>query len=261
MAQLRREARADRKARDRERWIEGQSRRPLERAGTLFPNVPDFGSRIRAAVTAWTSAHPACGAASGKIVAIHEAGHYALAEAMGLVAGTAAIRGSSFGRAGWGGSAGALERPVADGRAFDANDIAAEAVFILAGPYAEFALAGGCPHCSPGEFIETTLLAVKLAEMRKVNLSVALWEIMNTTGRLVLGHQKAINGISVRLEQKRHLTRYDRKISEVLARIAATPFEDIPELTAKTGEDLARLFMEAPIDLAAFARALREAGK
>ncbi len=263
--QARREAFDQRKSNKRARFVGISAFGAVTLGAALFPADTGLADRVRAAVGAWYDAHPHDPGASIEQAACHEGGHFVMAEALGMVATKAKIHGSPFGRTGWSGSAGAMERPVFDGGhwGFTADDVEQEAAFALAGPVAEhlFAIVGpfapvpwkrGNLYISLGEILEACVLAAHLADLRGEGRAATLVSLFMRTAQAVLYLNLQIQEIALRLKSQRSIGRHKRETLRVLNCIDRASLKNLPPLTDTEAQTVHGIISDAPTDLVRF---------
>lgn len=177
---------------------------------------------VHSGVMSWLSKYP-LRAATRRQAALHEAGHLIAFEAEGMVAFYATIRGSSFGRAGWGGVANCQQPPAIGPDCFDPDELLREARATLAGAWAEAVLGDGDVFSSPSELCEAHLLAVRTAKLSARD-EVQVWrETLLRTAAIVEQCASEIEEIAEMLSRRRRVTRYESSTRRVLERVQRTP--------------------------------------
>ncbi len=225
-------------------------------AAAPYPKQP-----IREVFAAYLTSYPTP-AATKEMVALHEAGHYIAFERLGMIATTAAIRGSAFGRDGWSGGANAIERPdhhwVMNARRWGLALLWNEAIAGLAGPIAEEILGGGDALGSVSELAGAALWVACAAELAGQDGGEALRQTVRKAIALVERHEPGIRDIAGALEHKKSISRFDRPVKKILQRvlrgvIANTPLSDEGQtLSDKIMGALAQLeFLGLPVVWAA----------
>lgn len=263
--QARREALDQRKSDMRSRFVNNSACGAARVGAILYPADTGLADRVRASVGAWYDAHPHDPGVSIEQAVFHEAGHFVVAEALGMVAGKAEIRGSPFGRYGWGGSAHAWERPVHDGGSFGftTDDVEREATFTLAGPMAEhlFAVVGpfapvpqkcGDLYSGLGEFMEVCTVVAHLADLRRTSRTITLATVFAHTAQALLVLAPQIEDIARRLQSKKRVTYYERETAKILKRIGRLSLKNLPPLTDTEAESVHAIIADAPMDLVRF---------
>jgi hypothetical protein len=168
--------------------------------------------------------HPLA-AASRRQAAVHEAAHMVAYEALGMVASRASIRGTTFGRNGWSGTAHPLEMlPLTS-----SSNLIREAIAAYVGPRAESRLAGGDECSSPGERLECFLLASLADDLvdAKGNLFVA---VLAQADRIIDAYESLIFAIADVLERQRRITRVHKKVANALALVHAKGLPELPQV-------------------------------
>jgi hypothetical protein len=159
-------------------------------------------------------------------VALHEAGHFVGFEACGLIAGTAEIHGSTFGRYGWGGVAKPWNSPAyLWPQDLVPDDFLGDARAALAGPVAEELLADGDALSSIGELADAALRSDRAAELSGRD-DIEMWnETLLGAVALVERHRPEILDIAEVLGRKKRISRTDRAVEKILARVPQGPID------------------------------------
>ena len=176
-----------------------------------------------ASLKVFLTAHP-MRAATKLQAAIHEAGHFVLFEWLGFLAGTAEIRGSRFGRHGWGGGACRWNPPIYRPD-LASDDFLRDARGALAGPIAEELLGGGDVLRIIGELVDASIRSARAADLAGSEYFEMWYEIVLGTVALVERHSPEILDIAAVLERKGRISRTDRPVEKILARVEQAPID------------------------------------
>jgi hypothetical protein len=181
--------------------------------------------------------------ATKRHAAIHEAGHFVLFEHLGLVAGTAAVYGSAFGRDGWGGEANDWNSACHSLRDPDPDAFLCDAQGAWAGPLAEDLIGGGDALSSVGELAQGALLAERAGQLRDRHETEARHEALLGAIALVEHHAREILEIAAFLERRGRISSAQPSIRKILARVKQTPID--ARAVSKRGEGLFRKIEDA----------------
>jgi hypothetical protein len=207
----------------------------------LYCNGPFDDDAVLARLKVFLTAHP-MGEVTKWLAALHEAGHFVAYERLGFLAGTAEIRGSRFGRGGWGGGACRWSPPIYDGR-LAPDDFLRDARGALAGPIAEELLGGGDALHIIGELIDASIRSDRAAELWGRD-SIEMWdETLLGAVALVEHHEPEILDIAALLECRGRISRLDRPVEKILARVTPGPIDR--GAVSQRGLALARRVTEA----------------
>jgi hypothetical protein len=207
----------------------------------LYCNGPFDDDAVLARLKVFLTAHP-MGEVTKWLAALHEAGHFVAYERLGFLAGTAEIRGSRFGRSGWGGGACRWSPPIYNGR-LAPDDFLRDAQGALAGPIAEELLGNGDVLDSIGELVDAAIRSARAAELRGRD-SIEMWdETLLGAVALVEHHKPEILDIAALLECRGRISRLDRPVEKILARVTPGPIDR--GAVSQRGLALARRVTEA----------------
>ena len=214
------------------------------------PDKPLDDGAVLAQLEAFLVKHP-MRAPTRMQAGIHEAAHFVAFERLGLVAGTAAIYGSAFGRAGWGGEASAwnsLYHIPTLPQDWSPDALLREAQAGLAGPLAEELLGDGDVLGSIGELVEAAVFAERAGQLTNRDESEARRDALLGAVSLVERHAPEVLDIAALLERRGRISRSQPSIRKILARVkqAAVATGSVSE----RGVALARKIEDAVKELA-----------
>ena len=252
--QARREMRDQLKEDRRRRSINLHMAAPARMGFRLFPADTGLADRLRVEIAARHDATSCNPGGTIEQIALHEAGHFVAAEALGMVATTAEIHGYAGGRGGWGGSAGAWERPVLDRGewGFTAEEVEHEGAFTLAGPVAEHLFKGGDPYRGLGEILVVCIIAAHLADLRRESRAITLSNLFASTAQVVRILTPQIEEIAGFLKSQRSIHRAKARVAKCLSRVPRLSIQRLPLLTAGESAWAADILAQAPMDLLRF---------
>ncbi len=239
--------------------VRRQTLRGVDKAGALWPGSEEAARAIiLRSLEAWQRASP-WRPGTREQVALHEGGHFIAFQAVGMIAASAKIEGPPGGRGGWGGEATCWDRPVLEYRGrwpVTAEHVLAEAVSDLAGPAAEHFMGGGDFYSSPGEIIEVSLLARKLAEMKGIDHGQAMVDVLARTIALLDRYDLVIRDVADALVRRKRITCHEKTVEKLLGQVSPLFLTAPWSCDRRRLRELAGLFVQAPIDLPALGRGI-----
>ena len=208
--------------------VRSQARARLDPINQAYQDVrgrdePFDDDAVLASLKVFLARHPTRPATEEQ-AASHEAGHFVAYERLGFLATTAEIYGSRFGRGGWGGAARRWNSPVYNWlQDWYPDAFLRDAQAMLAGPIAEELIGGGDALSSVGEVIAASVLVRRAAELLGRD-TIEMWgETLLGAVALVEHHKPEILDIAAVLERKKRISRTDRPVEKILARVTPGP--------------------------------------
>lgn len=230
-----------------EELVNSHTSRVMKTVRALRPDIPEAAyQQVRTFVRSFLKKHGQPDA-TRKQAALHEAGHYVVYEAQGMIAGSAYIIGSPGGWAGWSGYALAVKAPLLQNRySYTTQDVIDEARATIAGPWAEAVLGRSSPNSSVSEIIETHFLAARAAEMSHRESNHVLADIIASTAAIVRTFEEEIQRVASYLERRRNISYLDRFHSKVLANVSKIDINTLHSFDTDTPfvQDLTRQITE-----------------